>query len=39
MIDPAGRPLRYNTKDNLLNPHFLAFGDQRRDWLAPILKH
>jgi 3'(2'), 5'-bisphosphate nucleotidase len=36
MIDLAGRPLRYNSKDDLLNPHFLAFGDQRRDWLAPI---
>ena len=36
MIDFAGRPLRYNSKDDLLNPHFLAFGDQRRDWLAPI---
>jgi 3'(2'), 5'-bisphosphate nucleotidase len=36
MIDSAGQPLRYNSKDDLLNPHFLAFGDQRRDWLAPI---
>jgi len=36
MIDSSGQPLRYNSKDNLLNPHFLAFGDQRRDWLAPI---
>jgi 3'(2'), 5'-bisphosphate nucleotidase len=36
MIDPTGQPLRYNSKDDLLNPHFLAFGDQRRDWLAPI---
>jgi 3'(2'), 5'-bisphosphate nucleotidase len=36
MIDLAGRPLRYNEKDDLLNPHFLAFGDQHRDWLAPI---
>jgi 3'(2'), 5'-bisphosphate nucleotidase len=36
MIDLAGRPLRYNSKDDLLNPHFLAFGDQRQDWLAPI---
>jgi 3'(2'), 5'-bisphosphate nucleotidase len=36
MIDRAGRPLRYNTKDDLLNPHFLAFGDLRRDWLAPF---
>jgi 3'(2'), 5'-bisphosphate nucleotidase len=36
MIDSTGQPLRYNSKDDLLNPHFLAFGDQRRDWLAPI---
>ena len=36
MIDLVGQPLRYNTKDDLLNPHFLAFGDHRRDWLAPI---
>jgi 3'(2'), 5'-bisphosphate nucleotidase len=36
MIDRAGRPLRYNTKDDLLNPHFLAFGDARRDWLTPF---
>jgi 3'(2'), 5'-bisphosphate nucleotidase len=36
MIDTAGQPLRYNSKDDLLNPHFLAFGDQRHDWLAPI---
>jgi 3'(2'), 5'-bisphosphate nucleotidase len=35
MIDLAGRPLRYNSKDELLNPHFLAFGDQQRDWLVP----
>ncbi len=25
-------PLRYNTKDELLNPHFLVFGDPNRDW-------
>jgi 3'(2'), 5'-bisphosphate nucleotidase len=36
MIDLHGRPLRYNSKDELKNPHFLAFGDQRRNWLAPI---
>jgi len=35
MIDPTGQPLRYNAKDELLNPHFLAFGDGQRDWLAP----
>jgi 3'(2'), 5'-bisphosphate nucleotidase len=38
MIDRDGQPLRYNTKDDLLNPHFLAFGDLKRDWLAPIRK-
>jgi len=26
------QPLRYNTKDSLLNPHFLVFGDAGRDW-------
>ena len=36
MIDLDGQPLRYNSKDDLLNPHFMAFGDQRLDWLAPI---
>ena len=36
MMDLVGRPLRYNTKDDLLNPHFLAFGDTRRDWLVPL---
>jgi 3'(2'), 5'-bisphosphate nucleotidase len=36
MIDTGGRPLRYNAKDDLLNPHFLAFGDVERDWLVPL---
>jgi len=26
------QPLRYNTKDSLLNPFFLVFGDTGRDW-------
>jgi len=26
------QPLRYNTKDSLLNPHFLVFGDRQEDW-------
>ena len=30
----SGRPLRYNQRDSLLNPDFLVFGDQRRDWLS-----
>jgi len=28
------KPLRYNTKDSLLNPHFLVFGDKSHDWPA-----
>jgi 3'(2'), 5'-bisphosphate nucleotidase len=27
-----GQPLRYNSKDSLLNPHFLALGDAARPW-------
>ncbi len=27
-------PLRYNTKDSLLNPFFFVFGDDSRDWSA-----
>ena len=38
MIDRVGQPLRYNTKEDLLNPHFLAFGDTRRNWLTPTRK-
>jgi len=34
IMDLAGRPLRYNTKDDLTNPHFLAFGDRGRDWFV-----
>ena len=26
------KPLRYNTKDELTNPHFLAVGDPAHDW-------
>lgn len=26
------QPLKYNTKDSLLNPFFLVFGDAGRDW-------
>ncbi len=32
LTDTEMRPLRYNTKASLLNPHFFAFGDQGRDW-------
>ncbi len=26
------QPMRYNTKDDLLNPYFLVFGDKSIDW-------
>jgi len=26
------QPLRYNTKDSLLNPHFVVIGDKNHDW-------
>jgi 3'(2'), 5'-bisphosphate nucleotidase len=29
-----GQPLRYNHRDTLLNPFFLAFGDPSRHWAA-----
>jgi 3'(2'), 5'-bisphosphate nucleotidase len=29
-----GAPLRYNTREALLNPHFVAYGPHDRDWLA-----
>ncbi len=32
VTDTEMRPLRYNTKDSLLNPFFLVFGDDSRDW-------
>jgi 3'(2'), 5'-bisphosphate nucleotidase len=32
VTDTQMQPLRYNTKDSLLNPHFLVFGDSSVDW-------
>jgi 3'(2'), 5'-bisphosphate nucleotidase len=29
-----GSPLRYNERDTLLNPHFIAYGDRSRRWSA-----
>ena len=34
VTDTDMKPLRYNTKDSLLNPFFLVFGDDSRDWSA-----
>lgn len=32
ITDTQMQPLRYNTKDSLLNPHFLVFGETGQDW-------
>lgn len=32
IIKTDGEVLRYNTKDSLLNPHFLVIGDPNFDW-------
>lgn len=32
VVDLAGQPLRYNTKESILNPYFLVYGDRSRDW-------
>lgn len=32
----TGEPLRYNTRESLLNPHFIVYGDVSRDWLSCV---
>lgn len=32
LTDTQLQPLRYNTKESLLNPYFLVFGDMNKDW-------
>jgi len=34
VVEVGGRPLEYNTREGILNPFFVAYGDRRRDWLA-----
>jgi 3'(2'), 5'-bisphosphate nucleotidase len=34
VVDLAGQPLRYNVRDDVINPSFLAYGDRTRDWVA-----
>jgi 3'(2'), 5'-bisphosphate nucleotidase len=38
MMDLEGRPLSYNARETLLNPHFLALGDDIRERL-PCLRN
>ena len=32
VVDLAGTPLRYNQRDSIINPSFIAYGDRSRDW-------
>ncbi len=34
VVDTAFHPLRYNTKEDILNPHFYVLGDTAFDWQA-----
>ncbi len=34
VVNVDGNPLRYNTKDEYLNPFFIVYGDQDHDWLS-----
>lgn len=38
VVDRDGAPLRYNTKESVLNPHFVAFGDTARDWVGTLFR-
>jgi 3'(2'), 5'-bisphosphate nucleotidase len=37
VLDLAGRPFRYNTRDSLINPEFIACGDPSVDWSSRLL--
>jgi len=34
VLDLKGEPLRYNTRESLINPDFVAIGDPSADWSA-----
>ncbi len=34
VVDLDGNPILYNAKEDILNPHFLVYGDSSRDWLS-----
>jgi 3'(2'), 5'-bisphosphate nucleotidase len=34
VVDLAGQPLRYNARDSVVNPSFIAYADRSRDWTA-----
>ena len=36
VVDFTGRPLRYNERDTLINPSFIAYADASQDWAARL---
>lgn len=36
VVELDGRPLSYNRKSEILNPHFLVIGPEDHDWLAMV---
>jgi 3'(2'), 5'-bisphosphate nucleotidase len=38
VLDFSGRPFRYNTRESLLNPDFMAVGDSEADWSALLAR-
>jgi 3'(2'), 5'-bisphosphate nucleotidase len=36
VITLDGKPLSYNSKEEILNPHFLVIGPHDRDWLGMV---
>jgi 3'(2'), 5'-bisphosphate nucleotidase len=38
VVDLRGEPLSYNAEASLLNPFFLVFADESRDWKAHALE-
>jgi 3'(2'), 5'-bisphosphate nucleotidase len=39
LTDLQRRPLRYNTKESLLNPYFLVFAEERPIWLECLRRY
>ena len=38
VVTTDGKPLAYNTKADILNPHFVVIGSRSRDWLKPLAR-
>ncbi|MFT7687072.1 MAG: 3'(2'), 5'-bisphosphate nucleotidase, partial [Candidatus Azotimanducaceae bacterium] len=38
VVDAAFKPLRYNTKENILNPHFYVLADPSYDWASALIE-